>query len=59
MIKKIKFDYFANGRYAGTMEIPASAFFVARETEQIFIDHILSKRPSLKRDKITICVYKS
>lgn len=65
-MKKIKFDYFENGRFAGTMSVDQTYDLVTgwKEDktpivdEKKLIDIILSKRPTLKRDKITISLYK-
>ena len=66
MIHKIKFDYFENGRFGGTMEMPLTLENIVCldndstpiiSTENI-LDYIMSKRPTLNRDKITISVYK-
>lgn len=57
MMKTIKFDYFANGRYAGTMEIPSSTILASTDPDRTFRESVLSKCPTLKNDKITISVY--
>ena len=57
MKKTIKFDYFANGRYAGTTEISSSVLQTSTDVQQAFIDCVVSKRPTLKNDEITVSVY--
>lgn len=65
MIQKIKFDYFENGRFGGTMEMPLTLDNIVgldNDSTPIIstknmLDYIMSKRPTLNRNKITISVY--